>query len=46
MCVCVCVFSCWVNVYKILIRLCVLEQRWKYIFFFFFLEWSYFPRGH
>lgn len=30
---CVRVFSCWVDVYKILIRLCILEQKWKYVFF-------------
>lgn len=35
---CVRVFSCRVNVYKILIRLCILEQKWKYVFFFFFLS--------
>lgn len=29
---CVRVFSCRVDVYKILIRLCILEQKWKYVF--------------
>lgn len=33
---CVPVFSCLVDVYKILIRLCILEQKWKYVFFSFF----------
>lgn len=28
---CVRVFSCRVNVYKILISLCMLEQKWKYV---------------